>query len=81
MKRYFLIALVLLTCPALAHAGKLEKALQRRWLGAWVVTTVETYSNCGNAYTVNRLTKTKMTLEAPPGYLLYLIGHQARRVR
>ena len=55
MKRYCLIALVLLTCPALAHAGKLEKALQRRWLGAWVVTTVETYSNCGNDYTANRL--------------------------
>ena len=55
MKRYFLIALVLLTCPAIANAGKLEKALQRRWLGAWVVTTVETYSNCGNAYTTNRL--------------------------
>lgn len=55
MKRYIFIALALLTCPAITHAGKLEKALQRRWLGAWVITTVETYSNCGNAYTANRL--------------------------
>lgn len=54
-KRYALIALALLICPALAHAGKLENTLQRRWLGAWVVTTVETYSDCGNAYTANRL--------------------------
>ena len=55
MRRSLLIAIALMAWPVVNVAGELERALQRRWLGAWVVTTVETYSDCGRAYTPNRL--------------------------
>jgi hypothetical protein len=51
----FLFLFVLVAWPVATQAGDLERALNRRWLGAWVVTTVETYSDCGPGYTANRL--------------------------
>jgi hypothetical protein len=55
MRRILVFLLVLIAWPVTTRAGELERALNRRWLGAWVVTTVETYSDCGSAYTANRL--------------------------
>jgi hypothetical protein len=45
---------VLLGMSTAAPAG-LEDELEARWLGAWVVTAVETYSDCAGLATPNRL--------------------------
>ncbi|MEE9218084.1 MAG: hypothetical protein V3U98_03365 [Acidobacteriota bacterium] len=56
MKRYLaVVAILWFTMPALVFAGKLEKALERRWLGAWAITRVETYSDCHARYTRNQV--------------------------
>ena len=39
--------------PALAR--NIEDELESRWLGAWVLTGVETYSDCAGLYTGNRV--------------------------
>jgi hypothetical protein len=41
--------------PAPARAGDLQDALEARWRGAWVVTSAETWSDCGPSYTGNRV--------------------------
>jgi hypothetical protein len=41
-----------------ASASNLQKTLKSRWLGAWVVTTIESYSDCSTAYTNNRVNGT-----------------------
>src|SRR5512134_166341 len=56
MLLFILVALATLTTPA--FAGKIEKDINRRWLGAWVVTRTEMYSDCGAAYTQNRVNGT-----------------------
>ena len=53
MKKVIVILMALV--PALTLAGKLENALENRWRGAWVVTTVDTYSDCSGVYTNNRV--------------------------
>lgn len=55
MLRRIVVAAVLLALPLAAFGGDLQKDLKSRWLGAWVVTTTETYSDCQGAYTNNRL--------------------------
>lgn len=55
MKRMLLFALVAGSLVAPARAGRLEEALENRWLGAWVVTNVETYSDCAALRTHNRV--------------------------
>jgi hypothetical protein len=39
-----------------ARAGEFQATLASRWRGAWVVTNAETYSDCANVYTGNRIT-------------------------
>ena len=51
-----LAAAVTLTAPA--FAGGIEKDINRRWLGAWVVTRSEMYSDCNAVYTQNRVNGT-----------------------
>lgn len=41
--------------PTGADAAGLERTLEERWLGAWVITSVETRSDCGGLYTNNRI--------------------------
>ena len=50
------VALLLTLHPASTLlASGLEDALEGRWLGAWVVTGVEAYSDCAGTYTNNRV--------------------------
>ncbi len=46
MKRFFLITSLLLLLLTVAFAGSFERTLESRWDGAWVVTHVETRSDC-----------------------------------
>ena len=55
MKRILVILIVIAFIPMSAMASKLERGLRSRWLGAWVVMTVETYSNCSGRFTANRV--------------------------
>ncbi len=55
MKRIAILIAVVMIFPVSTLASKLERSLKSRWLGAWVVTTVETYSNCNGYYTANRM--------------------------
>ena len=55
MKRNLLFLVILALIPAAASAGDLQKALKNRWLGAWVVTNVESYSDCSGMHTNNRI--------------------------
>ena len=45
--------------PALA--GDVESSLETRWRGAWVVTEVETYSDCAGLATNNRVSGNLVT--------------------
>jgi hypothetical protein len=38
-----------------AFAADIERMLESRWLGAWVVTNAEIYSDCAGMYTNNRV--------------------------
>jgi hypothetical protein len=40
-----------------ARSADLEREIRSRWLGAWVVTRVDTYSDCAGVYTNNRVNK------------------------
>jgi len=58
MKRSAVILLFVLLSLALtapAAAGSLQKEIKSRWLGAWVVTRVDVYSDCGTLHTNNRI--------------------------
>jgi hypothetical protein len=55
MKRNLSIVVGLCLLSGAALAGSLEKEVRGQWLGAWVVTGVESYSACGSAYTNNRI--------------------------
>ncbi len=55
MKRIAILIVAVMIFPVSTLASKLERSLKSRWLGAWVVTTVETYSNCNGHYTANRM--------------------------
>ena len=46
-------ALVVLALPA--SAAQTEELMKTRWLGAWVVTHLETASACGGTFTNNRV--------------------------
>jgi hypothetical protein len=67
-----------------ASAG-LEDELERRWLGAWVVTEVETYSDCAGLPTPNRVNDRRVhsrgRRQFKPGELAKVEGVDARRSR
>ncbi len=48
-----LTLLILMTLPAASFASKIEKEVQDRWIGSWVVTRGETYSDCERRETAN----------------------------
>jgi len=41
-----------------AHAGDLQRTMESRWRGAWVLTSVDTYSDCGGFHTDNQVSGT-----------------------
>ena len=54
MKRtLWMLVLMLALVPV--SAGSLQKEMKRRLLGAWVVTGIETYSDCAGMYTNSRV--------------------------
>jgi hypothetical protein len=55
MKRFAILIVIVMIFPVSTLASKLEQNLKSRWLGAWVVTTVETHSDCNGYYTANRV--------------------------
>ena len=46
MKRFVLVASILVLLLTIAFAGSFKRTLESRWAGAWVVTHVETRSDC-----------------------------------
>src|SRR5262249_21550257 len=46
-------AIVLLALTGPVRAGNLEDALESRWRGAWVLTSVDIYSECAGIHTDN----------------------------
>ena len=85
MKRILLVLIILSLVPAAASAGELQKALKSRWLGAWVVTNVESYSDCSGQYTNNRingnLVKGRGFYPFEAGELAKLVKVDAKRSR
>lgn len=51
----WLVCATLLALPLAAHAGNFQDELEGKWLGAWVVTKSESYSNCNDFYADNRI--------------------------
>jgi hypothetical protein len=55
MKRIAILVAVLLFLPAQSLAGDLDRQVESRWTGSWVVTRLETSSNCSGEPTPNRV--------------------------
>jgi len=74
-------ALALLAAVALAAAAPralaedLEDTLRSRWLGAWVLTAVETYSACDGGFSNNEVNGSRVTSRAD---LRFAAGELAR---
>ena len=58
MRRILLIVILALASTPPSSAASLEKDVRGRWLGAWVVTTADTWSDCGPAATRNSVNGT-----------------------
>lgn len=75
MSRRILVAAAALAFAAPVAAEDLEDTLRSRWLGAWVVTNVETYSNCDGAFANNDVNGARVTSKAA---LRFAAGELAR---
>lgn len=79
------VALLLLSCPVLTFGGQLQKELRSRWLGAWIVVSTESYSDCTGSYTNNRindnLVKSGGRLRFQAGEIAKLNGVDLKRSR
>jgi hypothetical protein len=75
MKRWVLFVLVIGLSMS-ATAGEFEKSIKGRWLGAWLLLNVESYSHCNGLYTNNRINgefvKSKGNQHFEPGELVKL---------
>src|SRR5437867_5027443 len=59
--RHVFVTAILLTVAATSvpvAAGELERTLESRWRGAWVLTAVDTFSDCAGTHTNNRVNGT-----------------------
>lgn len=83
MRRLFAAVICLSALPA--FAGSVEHEIESRWLGAWVVTTVEGHSDCLSGYannTVNgRLVKSRAPIPFRAGELSRVDKVDAKRNR
>src|SRR5574341_1026729 len=77
------LALPAVLAPALA--GGLADSLESRWRGAWVLTSVDTYSDCAGTHTNNRvngaLVQSKGKLRFLPGELAQVQKIDLKRSR
>jgi hypothetical protein len=73
----WIMAGLLMTC-GLSYAGRLEDHLESRWSGAWVLTGVDTYSDCNGIRTNNdvsgRLVRSRGHYAFRPGELARIVG-------
>ncbi len=69
------LALAALAAAAPVAAEDLEDALRARWLGAWVVTKVETYSDCDSMYANNDINGTRVASRAGLGFAVGELAH------
>jgi hypothetical protein len=78
-----LSALAALALPA--SAAQTEELMKSRWLGAWVVTHLETWSACGGTFTNNRVNgsfvKSKGKHGFQPGELAKVVKLDGNRQR
>lgn len=73
----------LATDPALA--SNLERRLESRWRGAWILTAVDTYSDCAGTHTNNRVNNTLVSsrgrMRFRPGELAQVVKVDLKRSR
>lgn len=55
MKRISILLAVFLVVPAISLAGGLDREIENRWAGSWIVTRVEISSDCSGEPTRNRI--------------------------
>src|SRR5213594_3347074 len=60
MRHVFVTAILLIVAATSVPvaAGELERTLESRWRGAWVLTAVDTFSDCAGTHTNNRVNGT-----------------------
>ena len=80
-----LSALALVESPRPVEASDLEHQLEARWRGAWVLTNVDTYSDCAGLHTNNRVNGTLVTsrgrMKFRPGELAQVVKVDLKRAR
>jgi hypothetical protein len=85
MKRILVAAAAWLVLCVPSMAADLERKLESRWRGAWVVTTVETYSDCLGVYNNNdingRLVSSRGRVRFEAGELAKVDKVDAKRAR
>ncbi len=85
MKRILAVATAWLALCVPSLAADLDRTLEGRWRGAWVVTMVETYSDCLGAYNDNdingRLVSSRGRVRFAPGELAKVDKVDAKRAR
>src|SRR5437867_2512926 len=60
MRHVFVTAILLIVAATSVPvaASELERTLESRWRGAWVLTAVDTFSDCAGTHTNNRVNGT-----------------------
>lgn len=80
-----LIIACCLISTAGAWAGPIERGLESRWRGAWVIVKAEVHSNCNGSYTNNRvngrLVQSGAGLVFPEGELAQVANLDVKRSR
>jgi hypothetical protein len=85
MKRIPLLLAIISALCLPVFSAPLERELKNRWLGAWVVISVESYSDCQGTFTNNRingtLVKSKGRIKFSAGELAKVYKINAKRSR
>jgi hypothetical protein len=78
-------ALLIVQAPRPAAASELERSVESRWRGAWILTNVDTYSDCSGIHTNNRVNGSLVTsrgrMRFRPGELEQVIRVDLKRSR
>ncbi len=79
------LALTAILAPASALGSSLERQLESRWRGAWILTAVDTYSDCAGTHTNNRVNNTLVSsrgrMRFRPGELAQVVKVNLKRSR
>lgn len=78
-------AVVAVQAPRPAGASEMERTLEARWRGAWILTNVDTYSDCAGTHTNNRVNESLVTsrgrMRFRPGELAQVVKVDLKRAR